>query len=176
VYDIHPCTSPCVSNALSRLTMCLSSGMKPIHCWHSVSSSAGTCLPTPLPPPPHPSIPGTKAVAAWGQCGGMGAPCGQSGSGPCVDSAWSGYACDSGYSCQRSDQWWWACKPGGTPATTAVGESDKVYRTAIAKCTMKSKHVYKGACQGRVSMLIYTYLLVVQNTKHKILLYLCCGW
>ncbi|WIA40619.1 hypothetical protein OEZ86_013955 [Tetradesmus obliquus] len=66
------------------------------------------------------STPTRPIIPAWAQCGGRsstpynGLPgCGSTGR-ECADRAWSGVTCVAGHSCQRDNEWWWGCKPGGS--------------------------------------------------------------
>eukprot|EP00775_Hariotina_reticulata_P009093 gene9093-9263_t len=48
-----------------------------------------------------------KVVPKYGQCGGMGGNC--TDYKDCHDSAFNGYACESGTTCKRQNEWYWQC-------------------------------------------------------------------
>jgi hypothetical protein len=65
----------------------------------------------PLSPCQHAGPPGatTGWLPANTQCGGNQGSC--SSLGMCMDAAWPGYACASGYTCARQGADYWQCRP-----------------------------------------------------------------
>jgi hypothetical protein len=77
-----------------------------------------TCIPTNgnSPGAPSGSTGGAQyTLGWWDQCGGMGGNCAGY---QCLDGWYPNYACPSGTSCQRQNQWYYQCLPGGSGGAT----------------------------------------------------------
>ena len=61
-----------------------------------------------------------SSLKMWDQCGGQGGNCN---SYQCVDGAFANYACPSGASCQRQNQWYHQCLPGSNGGNGGNGGS-----------------------------------------------------
>lgn len=58
-----------------------------------------------------PGSTGKGAPRKKGQsCGGMGGECGSLFGAECRDAAWTNFACESGSTCQKVNEWHWECK------------------------------------------------------------------
>lgn len=66
----------------------------------------------------HRRILGSACAVTYGQCGGITCTNGQT---TCSDSAYS--CCPAEFSCQRQNQWYWQCLPGG-PSNTPPAEAN----------------------------------------------------
>ncbi|KAG2487555.1 hypothetical protein HYH03_013834 [Edaphochlamys debaryana] len=86
-------------------------------------------------------------LGAWEQCGGRGGRCGPGARGACTDAAWSGLSCPSGYTCQRDNAWWWACKPGASSSGRVVGGSSQLAPGAVPCTTLNAAVDSTGACR-----------------------------
>jgi hypothetical protein len=88
-----------------------------------VSGNYPGSSPAPVPTPGEDSCPaGAIKLPAWSQCGGISCPdpAGvKAAGGTCADAPYAGHCCDAGWSCTRSNPWYWQCTGGswGTNGT-----------------------------------------------------------
>ncbi|WIA30941.1 hypothetical protein OEZ86_000991 [Tetradesmus obliquus] len=77
-----------------------------------------------------PSSSCSTRLPAWSACGGKGFDC-KLPAGKCTDAAWEGHCCASGFTCQRSNEWYWQCRTG-PPSSNRVEQPAPAPPTACA--------------------------------------------
>ncbi|WIA11041.1 hypothetical protein OEZ85_011194 [Tetradesmus obliquus] len=92
------------------------------------ANSPPVATPSPAPQPPSSSC--STRLPAWSACGGKGFDC-KLPAGKCTDAAWEGHCCASGFTCQRSNEWYWQCRTG-PPSSNRVEQPAPAPATACA--------------------------------------------